>query len=281
MVGDILRRERERQKLSVKDIEQATSIRALYIEAIENGEYDKLPGNVYTKGFIKNYGNFLKLEGDALSKQFIEEIAPTPVIIQEEIKDEVENQTVVHEEAPIQKNEVKDETTTIIKETIPNINHLQSVEQKEIKVNHKRASSGKSNGNFILVAVVMIAVIAGGLWYYFNNIEGTEVAQNQNDVSQVTSNSTVKPASVPDTVHYDGINLQAKFHDSCWTRVVVDGRLAYEGTAEAGQSLDWQATNQINVTVGNANAIEFVENGKALGRAGAEGEVIEKTFVRR
>ena len=50
MVGDILRRERERQKLSVKDIEQGTSIRALYIEAIENGEYDKLPGSVYTNG---------------------------------------------------------------------------------------------------------------------------------------------------------------------------------------------------------------------------------------
>ena len=85
MVGDILRRERERQKLSVKDIEQGTSIRALYIEAIENGEYDKLPGTVYTKGFIKNYSNFLKLDADALSRQFTEEVAPPPPPVIEEI----------------------------------------------------------------------------------------------------------------------------------------------------------------------------------------------------
>ena len=44
MVGYTLRQERERQNLSISDIEQGTSIRALYIEAIENGEYDKLPG---------------------------------------------------------------------------------------------------------------------------------------------------------------------------------------------------------------------------------------------
>ena len=55
MVGYTLRQERERQELSIEDIEQGTSIRALYIEAIEDGEYDKLPGTVYTKGFIKNY----------------------------------------------------------------------------------------------------------------------------------------------------------------------------------------------------------------------------------
>ena len=37
MIGDLLRRERERQNLSIKDIEKATSIRALYIDAIEKG----------------------------------------------------------------------------------------------------------------------------------------------------------------------------------------------------------------------------------------------------
>ena len=47
MVGYTLRQERERQNLSINDIEQGTSIRALYIEAIEAGEYDKLPGTIY------------------------------------------------------------------------------------------------------------------------------------------------------------------------------------------------------------------------------------------
>ena len=70
MVGYTLRQERERQNLSIEDIEQGTSIRALYIEAIEAGEYDKLPGAVYTKGFIKNYAKFLDMDADAVVKEF-------------------------------------------------------------------------------------------------------------------------------------------------------------------------------------------------------------------
>ena len=69
MIGDTLRAERERQNLSIKDIEKGTSIRALYIEAIEKGDYKTLPGAVYTKGFIRNYANFLKIDADAAVKQ--------------------------------------------------------------------------------------------------------------------------------------------------------------------------------------------------------------------
>ena len=40
MIGDTLRKEREKQRMTIQDIEDGTSIRASYIEAIENGEYD-------------------------------------------------------------------------------------------------------------------------------------------------------------------------------------------------------------------------------------------------
>ena len=46
MLGDTLREAREKQGLTYKDIEKGTSIRALYIEYIEKGEYDELPGDV-------------------------------------------------------------------------------------------------------------------------------------------------------------------------------------------------------------------------------------------
>ena len=124
MVGDILREERERQKFSLKDIEQGTSIRAVYIEAIENGEYDKLPGNVYTKGFIKNYGNFLKLDGDALSRQFTEEVTPqsAPIVTESESSN------------PVKSNEVTiNETADIVSEPIPDINE-QRTSEPEIKI---------------------------------------------------------------------------------------------------------------------------------------------------
>lgn len=73
MLGDKLREAREKQNLTYKDIEKGTSIRALYIEYIENGNYDELPGDVYTKGFIRSYANFLKLNPNELVQEFTAE----------------------------------------------------------------------------------------------------------------------------------------------------------------------------------------------------------------
>lgn len=70
MVGDLLRRERERQGKTIKDVELETSIRGTYIEAIEQGKYEVLPGDVYAKGFIRNYSKFLNMDGDSLIEQY-------------------------------------------------------------------------------------------------------------------------------------------------------------------------------------------------------------------
>ena len=89
MIGDKLRTERERQNLTIQDIAKGTSIRALYIEAIEKGEYGQLPGTVYAKGFIRNYANFLKMDADAVVRQFMEENHPEEVAAAEEAKQQL------------------------------------------------------------------------------------------------------------------------------------------------------------------------------------------------
>ena len=283
MVGDLLRRERERQKLSIKDIEQGTSIRALYIEAIENGDYDKLPGNVYTKGFIKNYGNFLKLDGDDLSRQFSEEVAPPPPVLQPEVAESNAKGTISQ---PLP----EDQTAKVISEPIPDLNS-QMRNEPEIKVNSPKLAKSGTNGGLMATAAVLLVAVIGGLWYYFTNIEGKEISQNSPAQTQSTntnsptasaSATTVSP-STPDsvTVSANVVNLQAKFTGKCWTKVVVDGRIAYEGTVEAGQTLSWQGKDRIIVTAGNAGAVEFIENGSNLGLAGADGDVVEKTFIRK
>jgi len=69
-VGDFLRDVRKRKGLSIDEIAEGTGIRAQYIEALENGDYAKIPGDVFIKGFIRNYGNFLNLDGNALVEQY-------------------------------------------------------------------------------------------------------------------------------------------------------------------------------------------------------------------
>ena len=65
-VGTLLREARLAKKLSLAEAEQGTSIRRRYLEAIENDEYEKTPGEVFLKGMLRNYGNFLGLNGPEL-----------------------------------------------------------------------------------------------------------------------------------------------------------------------------------------------------------------------
>lgn len=65
-VGSILRRTREHYDQSLAQVEQALNIRVSQIEAIENGETDKLPGRVYAIGFVRSYAEYLGLDGDKI-----------------------------------------------------------------------------------------------------------------------------------------------------------------------------------------------------------------------
>ena len=112
MVGDILRAERERRGLAIRDVEEATSIRALYIQSIEENKYDIIPGEVYLKGFIKTYANFLNLDGNAVVNQYRQEKTPPNVIL-----DDVESNVVKNKGLKPQNNN-KIEFGNIIKQKI-------------------------------------------------------------------------------------------------------------------------------------------------------------------
>jgi len=71
-VGEILRTERLKRGLSIKNVESAISIRALYLDAIEEGNYSIIPGEVYLKGFIRNYATFLELNSQQIMKVYRE-----------------------------------------------------------------------------------------------------------------------------------------------------------------------------------------------------------------
>jgi cytoskeletal protein RodZ len=68
-VGNKLREARTRKKLSLQQVEEATKIRGRYLGAIENDEWDQLPGDTYARAFIRTYGRYLGLDGDRLAEE--------------------------------------------------------------------------------------------------------------------------------------------------------------------------------------------------------------------
>ena len=65
-LGEVLRTAREARDVDLARVERDTKIRARYLQALEDGDYAELPGAVYTKGFLRNYGAYLGLDTEYL-----------------------------------------------------------------------------------------------------------------------------------------------------------------------------------------------------------------------
>jgi hypothetical protein len=69
-IGATLRETRNRRKLDLSEVETAIKIRVRFLRAMENEEWDALPGDTYTRGFIRTYANHLGLDGERLAEDF-------------------------------------------------------------------------------------------------------------------------------------------------------------------------------------------------------------------
>lgn len=68
--GGVLRAERLRQNLSEKEISDFLHLTMHYVRAIESNRFDKLPGAVFAKGYIKSYALMLGLDANAVASLF-------------------------------------------------------------------------------------------------------------------------------------------------------------------------------------------------------------------
>jgi hypothetical protein len=81
-IGNSLRDARVRKGLELTDLEAETKIRARYLRALEEEQFDALPGDSYVKGFLRTYAERLGLDGqlyvDEYSSRF--SLAEEPVV---------------------------------------------------------------------------------------------------------------------------------------------------------------------------------------------------------
>lgn len=61
-IGNALRERRMALKIDVHEVEETTKIRAKYLRALENEEYNLLPSPAYVKSFLRTYAEYLGLE---------------------------------------------------------------------------------------------------------------------------------------------------------------------------------------------------------------------------
>ena len=69
-IGATLREARMRQRIDISEVEAETKIRAKYLRALENEEWDLLPGPTFVKSFLRTYADALGLDGKLLVEEY-------------------------------------------------------------------------------------------------------------------------------------------------------------------------------------------------------------------
>lgn len=72
-LGEKLGKLRSERRISLSEISRATKIQVKYLEYLEEGAYEKLPADVYVKGFLRNYSEFLGIDEKILIKLYEKE----------------------------------------------------------------------------------------------------------------------------------------------------------------------------------------------------------------
>lgn len=238
-VGEILRAERVKKSLSIKDVESAISIRALYLNAIEEGNYSIIPGEVYLKGFIRNYATFLGLNPQEImeiyrqNKGQVSEIVPTV------------SQSEAVEVSPAPNGGLTKWLVTAI------------------------VAAG------VVAGVTWWS--SGGSQKPASPPLGTQQSGSAAQQQPLQTNPPTQSAAPIKST--EKVIVTAKYNAQCWTQIMADGKEIYSGIPKSGDSLTWEAVNKLTAKFGNANAVELVYNGSPVGKIGGNGEVVVKTFT--
>jgi len=300
-LGQLLREKRVELGVDLDQVQAKTKIRKRYLMALEAGEWDSLPGEVYARGFVRSYAELLGLDGLELLQKY----APHPGA---QAVEEDSRRGINSPKSPLQmaSSPNHENAKRVEIEPQPRASGVPNA-QKVRRTTYQGQRPGKGSvsfggvGQFAVVAGIL--VVLGGGWYYVNHsgnkpagdATGTSNANltiaNQtasnpgantaaNSVADGGNNATNLPAtSAPTTtvttgpfqngtqtyvVHTSGtMNVQLTAGASnCWIRVVADNvAVDPNDTLLPGQSKSWPATQNMLVRVGRVEAVTLTVNG--------------------
>lgn len=259
-IGQKLKEAREAKGLSILDIEKKTKIQRRYLNAIEDGEFDKLPGDFYVRAFIKQYASVVGLKGSELLNDFHHEVPKTQP--EEYVENSIDNKS------------------QHVRETTENKKGL-----------------WKNYIPHVLVVLGIIAVIAIIYLVYANffakpnttePVKDDVVVTKKVESSSSKKSKSSKKATKQSTTKEDKVkivengdynyqvsglqNEQAELvitspEADVWLSAVVDGTTSWQGTVSAGQehSISLEAGVQtVQLNVGNTTSLALAIAGEKV-----------------
>lgn len=69
--GEELKRERELREITLREVSESTKISLRYLEALEQNEFEHLPGGVFNRGFVRAYSQFIGVDPESMVDAYI------------------------------------------------------------------------------------------------------------------------------------------------------------------------------------------------------------------
>jgi cytoskeletal protein RodZ len=286
-LGEYFRQVREKLNLDIKTVSLLTQIKPVYLENLETGNYDKLPADVYIRGFIKNLSQVYRIDEQMLVEQFEKEHGFSKAHARRAILNPQKTwftpkvlviiSTILIFLAAI--GYVASQVGSVLTPPKLNVTEPNGDETingnsivvagtaeigSDVSINDQAVfldQNGQFNENVILNdGLNLIQIVAKNK---FNKI--SKVART---ISAQIAKATVTTAALP-------INLTIAIDPNpAWESIEADGVTVQRGTMLAGSSKTISAKDNIMLTSANAGSTQVIYNGKDLGKLGRESEVI-------
>ncbi len=237
-IGDYLHQVREEKKISLKEIQEATKISMRYLEAIDIGNFEAIPGEVYRKGFMVNFANAIGLDGQEILNRY------------NQIK-------------AAQEEEIRQVQTQV------------ALEERNIPAN---PDSEQLKGIYlgIVVALVGLLIVLSFFMFPAHHKDGLQEAVQLKpmpaDIESTVQSETPTRQKLPAPV-----TVIAVFKESAWVQIRIDGDYLYGAdgmTFSPSQPQQiWMAQREMIIKMGNPAGISLNYNGKDLGQFGERGVI--------
>jgi cytoskeleton protein RodZ len=248
-IGDALRGAREEQGRTLEDAARTLRVRSDYLRALEDERFDVFGGDIYAKGFLRNYAGELGLDPQPLLDTYRREVG----------HDDVHSAQLVGGVATPKPGRAAPP---------PWIAWLL------VSV-------------VVLAMLAFIGGALGGRSPQVADEPAgpppspapSEPADDPAETSDSDADPDEGEAEEETEAEPDGVELLLAFEEDSWTQVTVDGTVVFEQTVPAGSTEPFEGDREVVVRYGNAGGVRVQLNGEDLGAPGGRGQVIEIVYT--
>jgi len=276
-LGRLLRTSREERHIDLDAVVKATKVRRHYLEALENEDWGALPSQVFVKGFLRSYAEFLGLDKDMLL-DYYQKAVPRERY-QPHVLQSMSTQSTLWRRIIIISLLVMVLIGVIIYvrgNGIPIIGKaLQYLETQS--VTEEKEGTTEREDDKIPDEKAIEEVLLGEEKVESDRAEAMPAVTDEEfvqDVAVTSEEVAVAKEADDEQPPSPRFVLTASVTARTWISIAVDNKPAKEYLFQSGERFQWTAEQGFDMLVGNAGGIEVSLNGTPIGDLGPEGKVV-------